>query len=37
MKFAKDEIVHVSGDAAELWIYDYDVRVDTDARIESSM
>ncbi len=36
MDFVKDEIVHVSGDAAELWIYGYDVRVDTDARIEEA-
>ncbi len=32
----KDQIVHVSGDSAELWIHDYNVRVDTDARVEET-
>lgn len=28
------DIVHVSGDSCDLWINDYNVRVDTDARVD---
>lgn len=30
----KGDIVHVSGDSADLWIQDYNVRVNTDARVD---